>query len=145
MSFANDDTVRTIEPGFLAPADGNEAHHRDTGANRARTPEPESPAVSHRSATHTGVAKSAIAPNQSRHSRRRPEASVRLRHRLQSLPIQARCRSGRPHRRTPENHLTHARTRRRFAYRSRRQPPAPQPAPLPPRPLIDTVFAIPRV
>ena len=23
MSFANDDTVRTIEPGFLAPADGN--------------------------------------------------------------------------------------------------------------------------
>src|SRR5260370_16135040 len=23
MSFANDDMVRTIEPGFLAPADGN--------------------------------------------------------------------------------------------------------------------------
>jgi hypothetical protein len=68
------------------------------------------PAVSHRSATHTGVAKSAIAPNQSRHPRRRPEAYVRLRHRLQGLPSQAHRRPGRPHRRTRENtSLTHER------------------------------------
>ena len=64
-------------------------------------------------------------PKQSRHSRRRPEASLRLHHQLQSLPGQARRRPGRPHRRTPENHLTHTRTRRRFAHRSRRQHLAP--------------------
>ncbi len=102
-----------------------ETHHRDARANCPRAPEPNFPPIAHRSAIRTSSVKLSLAPSQCRHSRRRPKASLRLHHRLQSLPGKARRRPGRPHRRTQENHRTHPRTRRRSAHRPRRQRLAP--------------------
>ena len=36
MSFANDDMIRTIEPGFLAPADGNYVPNGAQGGSSCR-------------------------------------------------------------------------------------------------------------
>jgi hypothetical protein len=129
---------------------GRETRDRDAYANRARTPEPDSPAVPYRSAICADNAKFAVATNQSRHSRRRPEAPLRLHHRLQDLPSSPPPRATSPtnarrRRHSRANATTLCALREAAASGAASAAPpngsssAPQPAPLPPKPLTRKV------
>ena len=74
MSFANDDMVRTIEPGFLAPADGNYSAGVTPASLPAGFAAAAENASSPRNAGATGAAESPVlGPNNERLEDVKPE------------------------------------------------------------------------
>ena len=80
MTFANDDMVRTIEPGFLAPADGNYSAGIAPASLPAGFAAVAANASSQRDAGVTGAAESPVlGPNNERLEEMKPELVHALR------------------------------------------------------------------